>query len=348
LDVQRHRHITKHSGEYIEKATSANMASIDEADSLEKILSTLPGLLNDRFNSLKEQEKELSRSIERLKEEKAAFGCGEKNDVIYLNVGGTVMATLRSTLTFVEDSMLASRFSGRWDDGLEKDRDGNFFIDQPIELFKPMIDHLRTRKCENPMTLYAEAPDLHFFDDNEYDYNAFKRMVEYYGVTPGVYPTEISMILEDSEDVSIEPHPINRVTANGHAIMCIKTLGHKRRIVSFEVTLIDVEILQIGWIHENDLNHVQNGSIGEQQSSVAIDINHRAFAFEGQFLKVDDMTVQKNSVIRCENYGETWIVDGKPIECTDGDSNVFVEVSERIPAFSGKGQWKVSKVELEP
>jgi hypothetical protein len=29
--------------------------------------------------------------------------------------------------------MLAAKFSGRWDDSLEKDADGNFFIDQPIE-----------------------------------------------------------------------------------------------------------------------------------------------------------------------------------------------------------------------
>jgi hypothetical protein len=37
------------------------------------------------------------------------------------------------TLTSVEGSMLAAKFSGRWDDSLEKDADGNFFIDQPIE-----------------------------------------------------------------------------------------------------------------------------------------------------------------------------------------------------------------------
>jgi len=322
------------------------MTYLDEAASLEEILSSLPGLLNASFNRLKEKEKELSRSIERLKKEKAEFGCGENNDVISLNVGGTLMATLRSTLTFVEDSMLASRFSGRWDNSLEKDRDGNLFIDQPIELFKVMIDHLRTRRCETPLTFDAEAPDLDFFKDNEYDYESFKRMVEYYGVTPGVYPTEIQIITEDSEDVSIEPYPSNLVTANEHAIMYVKTVGHTRRIESFEVTLIDVEILQIGWIHEKDLCNVLKGSVGEQQSSLAIDINHSAFVIEGQFLKIDDLTFKKNSVIRCENNGETWIVDGEPIDCTGFDSNVFVEVSERIPIFSGKGQWKVSKVEL--
>ena len=54
-------------------------------------------------------------------------GCSE---VLHLNVGGDLTAVLRRTLTSVEGSMLASRFSGRWDNSLERDRDGNFFIDQ--------------------------------------------------------------------------------------------------------------------------------------------------------------------------------------------------------------------------
>ena len=57
------------------------------------------------------------------------------------NVGGTLTAVLRRTFTSVEGSLLASRFSGRWDDSIEKDRHGNFFIDQPIELFLPMIKY---------------------------------------------------------------------------------------------------------------------------------------------------------------------------------------------------------------
>ncbi len=323
------------------------MASIDEADSLKKLLSTLPGVLNDHFKRLKEQEEELSRSIKRLKEEKAAFGCGEENNVIYLNVGGTLMTTLRGTLTFVEDSMLASRFSGHWDDSLEKDRDGNFVIDQPIEVFKPMIDHLRTRKCETPMTFDADSPDLDIFNSNTYNYDAFKRMVEYYGVMPGMYPTKILVIAGDSEVVVIEPDPINRVTTSEHALMCMKTSRHTRRIESFEVTLIDVETLQIGWLHESSIKSlVRDTSLGAQKSSVAIDINHHSFAFEGQVRNIPDLTIQKDSVIRCENYGKTWMVNGKRIDCTGYDPKVFVQLTSRVPAFSGKGQWKVSKIEL--
>ena len=31
--------------------------------------------------------------------------------------------------------MLAAKFSGRWDDSFEKDRDGNIFVDQNPENF---------------------------------------------------------------------------------------------------------------------------------------------------------------------------------------------------------------------
>jgi hypothetical protein len=59
--------------------------------------------------------------------------------------------------------MLAAKFSGRWDDSLEKDADGNFFIDQPIEWFQPMIDYLRSAACLTPN---APAIDSPFFKAN--------------------------------------------------------------------------------------------------------------------------------------------------------------------------------------
>jgi hypothetical protein len=40
------------------------------------------------------------------------------NDIIHLNVGGHKLTTKRSTLCQVEGSLLASMFSGRWEDSL--------------------------------------------------------------------------------------------------------------------------------------------------------------------------------------------------------------------------------------
>lgn len=57
------------------------------------------------------------------------------NDVLHLNIGGTKATTLRKTLTSIQDSVLAIKFSGRWDAGMEKDNEGNFLIDQEYFLF---------------------------------------------------------------------------------------------------------------------------------------------------------------------------------------------------------------------
>ena len=73
-----------------------------------------------------------------------------QDDVIELNVGGEIMATTRSTLCQVEGSLLASMFSGRWEDKLSKDKQGNYFLDFDPAFFKPILSYLRAKKIETP------------------------------------------------------------------------------------------------------------------------------------------------------------------------------------------------------
>lgn len=109
---------------------------------------------------------------------------GNPSDVLRLNIGGSRIDVLRRTLTSVEGSMLASRFSGQKDDSLEKDADGNFFIDQPMDLFLPLVDYLRAKACMTPLARPVKSPP---FGDKD-ERNNFSRMLEYYGMTLGVYP----------------------------------------------------------------------------------------------------------------------------------------------------------------
>ena len=60
-----------------------------------------------------------------------------QDDVIELNVGGEIMATTRSTLCQVEGSLLASMFSGRWEDKLCKDKQRNYFLDLDQPFLNP-------------------------------------------------------------------------------------------------------------------------------------------------------------------------------------------------------------------
>jgi len=74
-----------------------------------------------------------------------------KNDVLTLNLGGEkIVQRRRSTLCALEGSFLASRFSGRWDDDLDRDEKGNFFINYPPSLFEPVLDYLGTKETMGP------------------------------------------------------------------------------------------------------------------------------------------------------------------------------------------------------
>ena len=53
---------------------------------------------------------------------------------VKLNVGGVHFKTSLLTLTKERDSMLASMFSGRFEENL--DEDGSFFIDRDGDLFR--------------------------------------------------------------------------------------------------------------------------------------------------------------------------------------------------------------------
>ncbi|ESO98682.1 hypothetical protein LOTGIDRAFT_57200, partial [Lottia gigantea] len=61
--------------------------------------------------------------------------------VINLNVGGKFFATRLSTLRKYPDSMLAVMFSGRHD--VDKDAEGNFFIDRDGQYFSHILSFLR-------------------------------------------------------------------------------------------------------------------------------------------------------------------------------------------------------------
>ena len=98
-------------------------------------------------------------------------------EIVYLNVGGTKMATKKSTLCHVEDSMLATMFSGRWEN-LEEDEDGDVFLDYNPKLFALVLDYLRAKKLETP-SKPALLPQVALEDAVN-----FKSLVDFLGVVP--------------------------------------------------------------------------------------------------------------------------------------------------------------------
>jgi hypothetical protein len=106
------------------------------------------------------------------------------NDIIELNVGGHKLTTKRSTLCQIEGSLLASMFSGRWEDSLEHDKDGAIFFDFNPQYFLVILDYLRAKKIatqENPAPL-PKVPE-----DQEKNFN---NLLEYLGLSDEIVPAE--------------------------------------------------------------------------------------------------------------------------------------------------------------
>ena len=107
------------------------------------------------------------------------------NDIIELNVGGHKLTTKRSTLCQVEGSLLASMFSGRWEDSLERDKDGAVFFDFNPQYFLVILEYLRAKKIatpENPAPLPKVAED---------QAKSFNNLLGYLGLSDEIVPAEI-------------------------------------------------------------------------------------------------------------------------------------------------------------
>jgi len=103
--------------------------------------------------------------INLLYEEKDLIENSLSRPPVSLNVGGVIYYTTLSTLIKEKDSMLSSMFSGRHN--LVKDENGHYFLDRDGQLFRYILNYLRTSKI----------PDL---SDNEL--NDLRVEAEYFSI----------------------------------------------------------------------------------------------------------------------------------------------------------------------
>lgn len=197
--------------------------------------------LKDGEEALKKREEELERAEEEFNNETAkAYGATKPDDVLTLNISGTKHQVLRSTLCYVEGSLLARMFSGRWDNNLVKDDQGAFFLDHPYEHFKALIDFFRSCKlaaASGPKPTIAAVSEL---ATNQ----IFMRMVDHYMCTQVLYPVELTInsfgtmmrnepnVCQSPMSVEYHLHPEDNVFE-----INFQSIGHHRQVerVSFRL-----------------------------------------------------------------------------------------------------------------
>jgi hypothetical protein len=331
-------------------------------------------MLKKREKELAEGERALQNATLRLEKEKSkVYGNAAPSDVLHLNVGGTKMAVLRSTLTSVSGSMLASKFSGRWDDSIPRDREGNFFIDQRFSVFELMVNHLRAKACQAPNAPSLEPP--HFTNVSNYinrygekDYHRstasvatpssvteleFLRMVLHYEMVLGIYAAKLSLLSRNPS--SVEFTDDLSVNASDWATFGIAAEGHHFTITSFEVTILKVERAHIGWRESNSIKCFSDLDstigVGDIDGTVALDCCRSIILLNGALIPIDG-TCKEGSTIRCEDRGNKWYIDGRLVASTDQSDNA-TSIDDimtnwyytALPAISVDGSFYVSKVE---
>jgi hypothetical protein len=124
------------------------------------------------------------------------------SDIIYVNVGGSKMDVLRGTLTFFPDSLLATQFSGQWDDTFVTDNEGRFMIDEDPELFAELVNYLREQKRRVEHGEVTTDPPMF---EQSHRQEAFYRLVDSYHMTNYMYRMPVS---EDPLDVAVPTHSL--------------------------------------------------------------------------------------------------------------------------------------------
>ncbi len=108
----------------------------------------------------KELEKEKNQSKidrEQLDEEKQIPKSVDHIDVFQLNVGGEIITTTRQTLTKIPKSSFSSVFNGRWEHKLQRDLEGNIFLDFNPILFRHLLDQLQIIEINNSINIYPPS-----------------------------------------------------------------------------------------------------------------------------------------------------------------------------------------------
>lgn len=145
-----------------------------------ELLSEEQRQLADARAAARAQAEELQALRAKLAEERRVLlapGDTSGNDLIGLNFGGASVVTVKRSLLYqFEDTMLARMFSGRYDEQLDRDKDGNVFFDYSPDIMGPLVDYLRLHRDASP-----EDPAAHPRLPSEH-HSGWNSMIKFFGM----------------------------------------------------------------------------------------------------------------------------------------------------------------------
>ncbi len=255
------------------------------------------------FNEVIEGERaKLKAEVEAFNEEKEKMKGLDvsDDDIIRLNVGGQKFTTTRSTLCQVEGSLLATMFSGRWEDAVKRDEDGAVFFDFNPQYFGYILDYLRAKRIATPE---KPAPLPKVPQDQAKNFDNF---VEYLGLISEIVPTEIApnekfnlrssgVVLQEDGKVAVIDSSGRHNYVLGENVYKQGTVRHKLKIESFQgnnwimVGIVKADVVPQGndshfWLDSKGWSLGNNGNQGLYQN--------------GSLTRHDSLKTSLNRVIR--------------------------------------------------
>ena len=330
-------------------------------DAVLEALDAVRAELDQREQELERREEALQKAVDGVALEKQMMAGRTPGDVLALNCGGTKIQVLRKTLTQYDKSMLAARFSGRWDDSIEKDAEGAFFIDHPPELMIPLLNFLRARAIETPGTIVPPPQAMEsLHPSGPARLNRMVDMVEHFGMTPFVYQQRLELHRGKPEMVRITNGVEPSAEFRAFSTLVLGPAGsHERAVRTFTVVLGDsIERPQIGWAAIDPIGKSgfkrdpdpQAKGPGEQDHAFALDGFRGGVMNRGELLHEvggQGLVLKVGSVVLCERAESQagacfrWIVDGELVAEVASPSTPY----RWSPVVAAKGQLRVSQFE---
>eukprot|EP00210_Caulerpa_lentillifera_P004856 g4636.t1 len=114
------------------------------AERYRTLVSELNAEISSKQLLLEKQERVLSEERERLDNERETMQLVpvSNDELIHMNVGGTIITAKRGVLRVFEGSVLDLIFSGRWEDRIVRDNEGRVFLDYDPDLFRVILRYL--------------------------------------------------------------------------------------------------------------------------------------------------------------------------------------------------------------
>lgn len=226
---------------------------------LKGVTASLFEILEGREKELKKWEEDLHRRESLLQ---TATNGAKPDDILSLNVGGrTGIAVHRKTLTLLDNSVLGAKFSKNWEEGIDKDADGNIFIDQDPDLFLTLLNFLRAKSNDvrhRGVTCPRPSSD-------------FDLLLDYYDIKLDVYPMEIKQVDGSATNVTISNYPPYSIASTDCCTFDLTSPGHRRLIRSFKIYVGGFVKLNVGWRMTS--TDCTNAKVGEFSQSIAISVD---------------------------------------------------------------------------